>query len=235
MLAQPGPDPALQIDVDLRPEGRQGAVVRSLESYRAYYAKWSSTWEAQALLRAASGAGDGELAAALLAEVDRVRYPVDGLAQAQVHEIRRIKARMEAERAPRGGDPARNAKLGPGGLSDVEWVIQLLQLQHAHDVPALRTTSTQDALAAAEEAGLLGAKDAEALRAAWVLASRIRNAVMLFRGRASDALPTDVRDLAAVAQILGYAKGESSLLVEDQLRRARLARQVMDRTFWKAD
>ncbi|MBN9105442.1 MAG: bifunctional [glutamine synthetase] adenylyltransferase/[glutamine synthetase]-adenylyl-L-tyrosine phosphorylase [Propionibacteriaceae bacterium] len=235
MLAQPGPDPALQLDVDLRPEGKQGPIVRSLESYRAYYARWSSTWEAQALLRAAPGAGDAGLAASLLADIDGVRYPVDGLTQAQVHEIRRLKARMEAERAPRGGDPARNTKLGPGGLSDVEWVVQLLQLQQGHSVPGLRTPSTLDALAAAADADLLTAGDAAALREAWVLASRIRNAVMLFRGRASDALPTDVRDLAAVAQILGYAKGESSLLVEDQLRRARLARQVMDRTFWKAD
>lgn len=233
MLSQPGPDPALQLDVDLRPEGKQGAIVRSLESYRAYYAKWSSTWEAQALLRAAPGAGEPGLAAALLAEIDGLRYPAEGLTQAQVHEIRRLKARMEAERAPRGGDPARNTKLGPGGLSDVEWVVQLLQLQHAHSVPALRTPATLDALAAVNEAGLLTDRDADALRDAWLLASRIRNAVMLFRGRASDSLPTDVRDLAAVAQILGYAKGESSLLVEDQLRRARLARQVMDRTFWK--
>jgi glutamate-ammonia-ligase adenylyltransferase len=235
MLAQPGPDPALQLDVDLRPEGKQGAIVRSRESYRAYYRKWSATWEAQALLRAAPGAGDVGLAAALLADLDAVRYPVEGLTQTQVHEIRRLKARMEAERAPRGGDPARNTKLGPGGLSDVEWVVQLIQLQHAHEVPGLRTPSTLDALAAASGAGLLEPGDAEALRDAWVLASRVRNAVMLFRGRASDSLPTDARDLAAVAQILGYSKGESTLLVEDQHRCARLARQVMDRTFWKAD
>jgi glutamate-ammonia-ligase adenylyltransferase len=235
MLAQPGPDPALQLDVDLRPEGKQGAIVRSRESYRAYYRKWSATWEAQALLRAAPGAGDAGLAEALLADLDAVRYPVEGLTQTQVHEIRRLKARMEAERAPRGGDPARNTKLGPGGLSDVEWVVQLIQLQHAHEVPGLRTPSTLAALAAASDAGLLEPGDAEALRDAWVLASRVRNAVMLFRGRASDALPTDARDLAAVAQILGYSKGESTLLVEDQHRCARLARQVMDRTFWKAD
>ena len=175
------------------------------------------------------------LAEQLIDDIGRVRYPEDGLTQAQVHEIRRLKARMEAERAPRGGDPARNIKLGPGGLSDVEWVVQLLQLQHAREVPALRTTSTLDALAAAEAAALLEPGDAEALRDAWILASRIRNAVMLFRGRGSDALPTDVRDLSAVAQILGYSKGESSLLVEDHRRLARLARHVMDRTFWKAD
>jgi [glutamine synthetase] adenylyltransferase / [glutamine synthetase]-adenylyl-L-tyrosine phosphorylase len=123
-------------------------------------------------------------------------------------------------------------KLGPGGLSDVEWVVQMIQLEHAASVPELRTTSTLQALVAATEAGLLGSPDADALENAWLTASRVRNAVMLLRGRASDSLPTDTRELSAVALVLGYAKGESSLLVEDYRKRARLARQVMDRVFW---
>jgi glutamate-ammonia-ligase adenylyltransferase len=235
LLAKPGPDPALEIDIDLRPEGKQGAIVRSLASYRAYYERWSSTWEAQALLRAAVGAGSTEVAAEILAIIDPIRYPADGLSTAQVHEIRKLKGRMEAERAPRSGDPSRNTKLGPGGLSDVEWVVQLLQLRHGAKVRSLRTTSTLFALDAASLSGLLEPADADALNQAWVLASRIRNAVMLHRGRAADFLPSDVRELSAVAQILGYAKGESSLLVEEQLRHARLVRQVMDRTFWSND
>lgn len=235
LLAKPGPDPALEIDIDLRPEGKQGAIVRSLASYRAYYQRWSSTWEAQALLRAAAGAGDAEVAAELLASIDPIRYPVGGLTTTQVHEIRKLKGRMEAERAPRSGDASRNIKLGPGGLSDVEWVVQLIQLRHGAEIPALRTPNTLAGLAAAAEVELLDPTDADSLRQAWKYASRIRNAVMLLRGRASDNLPTDVRDLSAVAQILGYAKGESSLLVQEQSRRARLVRQVMDRTFWSND
>jgi glutamate-ammonia-ligase adenylyltransferase len=232
LLAKPGPDPALEVDIDLRPEGKGGAMVRSLTSYRAYYERWSSTWEAQALLRASAGAGDRELAGELLAAIDRVRYPVGGLSHAQVHEIRKLKARMEAERLPRGGDPARHVKLGPGGLSDVEWVVQLLQLHHAAGERRLRTTSTLEALDATVAAGLLDELDATALRSAWVLASRVRNAIMLLRGRAGDSLPTDARELSSVAQVIGYAKGESSLLVEEYRRRTRLARQVMDRVFW---
>jgi glutamate-ammonia-ligase adenylyltransferase len=133
---------------------------------------------------------------------------------------------------PRGGDPRRHVKLGPGGLSDVEWVVQLLQLQHAATIPELRTTSTLGALDAAAESQLLGLSDADALRSAWLMASRIRNAVMLLRGRAADSLPTDSRELSAVAMILGYSRGESSLLVDDYRRRSRMARQVMDRVFW---
>ena len=234
LLAKPGPDPALEVDIDLRPEGKGGAMVRSLASYKAYYERWSSTWESQALLRASAGAGDRELGAELLAAIDRIRYPKGGLNHSQVYEIRKLKARMEAERLPRGGDPGRHVKLGPGGLSDVEWVVQLLQLHHAGGDKRLRTTGTLEALDASVLAGLLDDADAEALRTSWLLASRIRNAIMLLRGRAGDSLPTDVRELSSVAEILGYAKGESTLFVEDYRRGARLARHVMDRVFWDA-
>ncbi len=235
MLTQPGPDPALAVDVDLRPEGKRGPIVRSLASYLAYYDRWSSTWEAQALLRARVGAGDRDLGESLLAGVDRLRYPADGLTPRQVTEIRMLKARMEAERVPRGTDPARHTKLGPGGLSDVEWVIQLLQLNHAGSRPELRVTTTLGALDAAAEAGLVTQPDAVALRDAWTTASRIRNAIMLWRGRASDTIPADVRDVSAIAEIMGYGKGESSLMVEDYRRRARVARRVMDHLFWGAE
>lgn len=168
----------------------------------------------------------------MIALIDPVRYPKGGLTHAQVLEIRKLKARMEAERLPRNRDPGRHVKLGPGGLSDVEWVVQLLQLHHADGDPGLRTTSTLEALAASVSGGLLEVDDAEALRSAWVLASRIRNAIMLLRGRAGDSLPTDARELSAVAEVLGYHKGESSIFVEDYRRHARLARQVMDDVFW---
>jgi glutamate-ammonia-ligase adenylyltransferase len=148
-----------------------------------------------------------------------------------VREIRRLKARIETERVPRGTDPRRNAKLGPGGLADVEWTVQLLQLRHAYDVPALRTPSTIDALEAAGAAGLIGAADAAALGEAWRLASRVRNAVMLARGRPGDALPSNPRDLDRVARLLGYGPGEAGRCVEDYLRVTRHARTVVERVF----
>ncbi len=135
LLARPAPDPPLIIDPGLRPEGRQGPLVRTLASYRAYYERWSVPWEAQALLRAEPAAGDPGLGTRFTALADQFRYPDGGIGEASVREIRRIKARMEAERMPRGVDPALHLKLGPGGLSDVEWVVQLLQLRHAYAVP----------------------------------------------------------------------------------------------------
>jgi glutamate-ammonia-ligase adenylyltransferase len=232
LLTLPGPDPALVVDANLRPEGRQGPLVRTLASYQAYYRRWSLPWEAQALLRAEPVAGDGDLGAEFIRVIDEVRYPDGGITENSVREVRRLKARIEAERIPRGVDRALHVKLGPGGLSDVEWTVQLLQLRHAYAVAGLRTTRTLPALAAAREAGLIDAPDAGVLAESWQLAARIRDAVMLVRGTASDTLPTAYRELGAVARVLGYGPGEGQTLVEDYRRAARRARAVMDRLFY---
>jgi [glutamine synthetase] adenylyltransferase / [glutamine synthetase]-adenylyl-L-tyrosine phosphorylase len=232
LLSKPGPDPALIVDAGLRPEGRQGPLVRTLASYRAYYRRWSVPWEAQALLRAEFTAGDRRVGDAFLAMADEIRYPEGGIDQAGIREIRRIKARMEAERMPRGVEPALHLKLGPGGLADVEWVAQLLQLEHACAVPELRTTRTHATLATASSAGLISAGDAATLISSWLLARRIRDAVMLVRGRPSDTLPSLPGDLAVVAQVLGYPPDGAQDLAQDWRRSARQARAVMERLFY---
>ncbi len=150
LLAAPSStDPPLAVDADLRPEGRSGPLVRSLASYRSYYDRWSSAWEAQALLRARPVAGDAELGARFVAMIDPIRYPTGGLAPADLLEIRRLKGRIDSERLPRGADPTTHTKFGRGGLGDIEWTIQLLQLGSGAAVPGLRTTQTLAALAAA--------------------------------------------------------------------------------------
>ncbi|MEU5690170.1 bifunctional [glutamine synthetase] adenylyltransferase/[glutamine synthetase]-adenylyl-L-tyrosine phosphorylase [Actinosynnema sp. NPDC020468] len=231
MLSAPSQDPALQVDADLRPEGRQGPLVRTLESYRAYYAQWSEVWEAQALLRARFIGGDADLGARFTELVDGVRYPEGGLDPASVREIRRIKARVEAERLPRGADPSTHTKLGRGGLADVEWTVQLLQLQHAAEVPALRTPSTVHGLAAAQEAGLMAAEDVAVLWESWELATRARNAVVLVRGKPNDQLPPAGRDLTAVAAAMGHT-GEPGEFLDSYRRTTRLARAVIERIFY---
>ncbi len=232
LLALPGPDPALDIDADLRPEGRQGPLVRTLASYGAYYARWSKVWEAQALLRASPVAGDLELGEAFTALVDPLRYPTAGLGAADVAEVRRIKARVDAERLPRGADRSTHLKLGSGGLGDIEWTVQLLQMRHGHDHPRLRTTQTLLALEAAVEDELVSRADAAELAAAWRSASRIRNATMLVRGRPSDSLPTQAADRRGVAFLCGYAVDDAGRLSEDYRRVSRRAKGAVDRVFW---
>lgn len=234
LLQLPSSDPPLLIDADLRPEGRSGPLVRTLKSYEAYYRRWSLTWEAQALLRAETVAGDTDLGARFLDMIDPLRYPVEGVSEEAVREIRRLKARMESERVPRGQDPTLHTKLGRGGLSDVEWTVQLLQLRHGWAEPGLRTTRTREALAAACAARLIDTEAAATLDEAWVLAARVRNAVMLVRGRAGDTFPTDSRELGAVGRYLGYDAGHAGDMLEDYRRTTRRARAVMEELFYGA-
>ncbi|MFC4950634.1 bifunctional [glutamine synthetase] adenylyltransferase/[glutamine synthetase]-adenylyl-L-tyrosine phosphorylase [Pseudonocardia sp. GCM10023141] len=232
-LSAPSPDPALVVDADLRPEGRSGPLVRTLESYRGYYARWSETWESQALLRARPVAGDDDLGRRFVELIDPIRYPEAGLPAAAVGEIRRIKARVDAERLPRGADRSLHTKLGLGGLADVEWTVQLLQLQHAGTVAGLRTTATLDGLRAAQAGGLLAAEDVVALAAGWTMATRARNAVMLVRGKPGDQLPRSGRELAAVAYALGHAAdADPGIFLDEYRRTTRRARAVVERVFY---
>ena len=295
ILSAVGPEPGLPVDADLRPEGRNGPLVRSFESYVEYYSRWSSPWEAQALLRAralsgtlsvvAAGgpdegaveaslsdgdpvpgggasvppvsaapvdgdetgseldlgpgaAGGRSLGARFTALIDPLRYPEGGPDAAVLREVRRIKARVESERLPRGADPARHLKLGRGGVADVEWTVQLLQLQHAFEVPGLRTTGTVAALKAARDAGLLSDDDAEVLLEAWRLASRLRSAIVLWSGRTTgsgvDQLPHDSHALTGIARLMGDV-GTGPELEELYLRVSRRARAVMERVFYGAE
>jgi glutamate-ammonia-ligase adenylyltransferase len=235
LLSAASTDPPLVLDANLRPEGRNGPLVRSLRSYAEYYARWSSLWEAQALLRARFCAGDSGLGERFIELIDPIRYPAEGLAPSDVIEIRRIKGRIDAERLPRGADPHTHTKLGRGGLGDVEWTVQLLQLRYAHEVPGLRNPATLAALWAAAESGRLRRVDAAALETAWRLASRVRDAIMLVRDKADDQLPSQGMVLAAVARVLGYPPGsDPGQLTDDYRRTTRRARRVVEAVFYDA-
>jgi [glutamine synthetase] adenylyltransferase / [glutamine synthetase]-adenylyl-L-tyrosine phosphorylase len=232
LLAVPAPEPPVDVDAGLRPEGRQGPLTRSLGSYVAYYARWSKVWESQALLRAAPVAGDADLGARFIEAIAPIRWPPGGLSVADIREVRRVKARVEKERLPRGADPTLNTKLGRGGLSDVEWTVQLLQLRYAGELPILRTTSTLQALEAAREAGLVDPADADILAAAWRLATRVRNAVVLTRGKSADSIPTVLRDVVGIAQLVGYSPSQSGDFLDVYRRMTRRSRSVVERVFY---
>ncbi|MGO1549022.1 MAG: bifunctional [glutamine synthetase] adenylyltransferase/[glutamine synthetase]-adenylyl-L-tyrosine phosphorylase [Nesterenkonia sp.] len=221
----------LQVDADLRPEGKKGPLSRSLDSYREYYQRWMATWERQALLRARPAAGSDELAEDFIELIDAVRYdqPVQ---ESEVREIRRMKARVEGERLPRGADPARQVKLGRGGLTDVEWLVQLLQLQHAHHKPVLRTTGTLQVLNALVDEELLDPDDAGALAEAWLLCTRVRSGIVIWSGKLSDVLPSSRLELEAISRWCGFEKGQAAAFEEHYLRTTRRARQVFERLFF---
>jgi glutamate-ammonia-ligase adenylyltransferase len=224
----------LELDAGLRPEGKNGPLVRSLEAYQQYYERWALGWEAQALLRADHCAGDRTLSEAFLQMAAPYRYPEE-FGDDQARDIRRIKARVEAERLPQGTDPSRHLKLGRGSLSDVEWLIQLLQLRHGHAHPEIRTPSTLEALSALGNCGLLAAEDAQQLEAAWTLASGLRTALALFGASSTDVLPDDRAGLEGAARLRGYPPLSASVLEDEYLRTTRRARAVFERVFYESD
>jgi glutamate-ammonia-ligase adenylyltransferase len=221
----------VELDAGLRPEGKNGPLVRSLDAYRQYYERWALGWEAQALLRARDVVGDDALREDFMALANTVRYP-ETFGENEAREIRRIKARVESERLPQGADATRHLKLGRGSLSDVEWAVQLLQLQHGRRLEGLRTPSTLLALGILEQEGIATSADASELRDAWLMASRVRTALTLFGARATDVLPVDRETLEGAARLMGYSPGSATALDEEYLRVTRHARAVFERVFY---
>lgn len=231
MLGSPSADPPLEVDTGLRPEGRNGPVVRTLAAYAAYYDQWAQPWEIQALLRAHQVSGDNDLGIEFLLMADRIRYPEGGVSNEAVREIRRIKARVDAERLPRGADPALHTKLGRGGLADVEWTVQLTQLRYAHEYKSLHNTSTLQSLEAIAAEDLLAADDVALLSDAWLTATNARNALVLVRGKPVDELPGPGGALRAVAYAAGWPEDEAAEFLENYLRVTRRAKAVVTRVF----
>jgi glutamate-ammonia-ligase adenylyltransferase len=142
---------------------------------------------------------------------------------------------METERLPQGADPKRHLKLGRGSLSDVEWLVQLLQLKHGAEHPSIRTPATLKALGKCVEAGLIEQLDADVLADAWLLASRARSASVLWANKRTDVLPSDRKQLEGMARILEYPAGSATQFEQDYLAITRRARAIFERLFYNAE
>lgn len=218
---------AFRIDANLRPEGKQGPLVRTLESYLEYYQRWAHPWEHQALIKARASAGRLDLAQRLIDETRELSFP-QRLPERALAEIRHLKARMEKERVPRGIDPRRHMKMGPGGLADIEFAAQLLQIQHGARFEGLRIAGTRPALSHSAALDLISASDALRLVEAYDFLSKLRDRLFLMIGRPVDVLPVKPEDEEALAIAMGYPDQPRQELEEDYLRITRRARRVVE-------
>ena len=178
-----------RVDVDLRPEGRAGPLTRSLDSYGAYWERWAATWEFQALLKARAVAGDAELGHRFeTAAIDHVwgrNYSADELAA-----VRSMKARTEGMVAGRGL-LGREIKRGQGGIRDIEFAVQLLQLVHGGHDPGIRDRSTLGALAELAAAGYVTAEDAGVLAESYRFLRTVEHRLQLVEEDQTHSIPTD--------------------------------------------
>jgi [glutamine synthetase] adenylyltransferase / [glutamine synthetase]-adenylyl-L-tyrosine phosphorylase len=223
-----GPTPAQRIyvvDSDLRPEGRQGALSRTIDGYAAYYDRWALTWERQAMARARPVAGEPDLGTRFLELLDEAVWGHPFSAEDE-REVRRMKARIERERIPPREDPEFHLKLGRGSLSDIEFTVQLLQMR-----TGTRAPSTMGALERLSSAGVVSGEDTDILRAAYRFCERTRNRWWLVGSAPSavDALPQRPDDLSHLARSLDT----NAARLRDEYRRVtRRSRRVVERLFY---
>ena len=230
LLSEPTEDGvALRVDPALRPGGRGGALSRSLSAALGHYEREAATWERQALIKARPVAGDRSLGEAFVARVADLVYPAE-LGAAAIEEVRQVKVRLEDYVRARGKD-AVEVKRGRGGIRDVEFSVQLLQLVHGRRDRRLREPNTLRALAALAEEGYVAEEDAAALADAYRFLRRLEHRLQIVRDLRTHELPSDRRSLDRLARSLGLPGPEA--LVEEYERVTDLVRGLHERLFYR--
>ncbi|GAB2548948.1 bifunctional [glutamine synthetase] adenylyltransferase/[glutamine synthetase]-adenylyl-L-tyrosine phosphorylase [Brachybacterium huguangmaarense] len=236
ILNAPSAGADMKVSADLRPEGRNGVLARTVESWTDYCAKSAETWEKQALVRARAITGSEELVGRITAVMDSHRYPEGGLTARGRREITTMKARVESGRLPRGADPSRHLKLGRGSMTDVEWVVQKLVMDAASEHAELRgVTGTLEGLRLLVDADRLTLAQADDLGEAWSLAWQLRRALFLWKGRENAILPLDRTELFAAARVVEGESGTAAGIEERYLRVTRHARQIVEQILFEDD
>jgi glutamate-ammonia-ligase adenylyltransferase len=220
---------ALRVDLGLRPGGRAGPLVRTLPATQAYYEREAATWERQAMIKARAAAGDIDLGSAFVEAIAELVYPKD-LHEAAIHDVRRSKVRLE-EYMRRRGKELTEVKRGRGGIRDVEFAVQLLQIVHGRRDDRLREPNTLRALAALADEGYVAHEDAEALADAYRFLRRLEHRLQMVRDLQTHDLPADRHARTTLARSLGVA-GADALQAEYD-RTTGLVRGIHERLFYR--
>ena len=223
---------AFRVDADLRPEGKNGPLARSLDSYAGYYDQWAQTWEFQSLIKARPAAGDQHLGERFKQLIAPHVYP-ETLNPDAIRAIRTMKARIESERLGPGEDPDFHLKLGRGGMNDIEFLVQLMQMRFGNRHPAIQTPGTLAAFEALTVTGHISPTEAEDLIGAYRFCGTLRNRLFLQYGRPVDSLPADQDELTRLALSLGRYDAPRSALREEYRRVTRRARRLVEQRFYR--
>lgn len=197
------PDGVLhRIDLRLRPEGDAGPLVRSVSSYENYYAQWGQTWERMMLIKARYVAGDPELAAEFLETVQPFRYP-RSLNEGVLREIATMKARTESE-IVKSGEIDRNVKLGRGGIREIEFTAQTLQLLHAGRVPFLQGRQTLPTIQKLVQYNFMERDEAASLESAYLFLRDVEHRVQMENNLQTHTIPADAKARERLGRLMGF-------------------------------
>jgi [glutamine synthetase] adenylyltransferase / [glutamine synthetase]-adenylyl-L-tyrosine phosphorylase len=224
-------DAGWEPDADLRPEGRNGPLARSIAGFLEYWQRYGESWELQSLLRSRAVAGDPDLGRRFEMNAADLAYPPDGLTVDRVAEIRRMRDRMERERV-RPPEAARfHFKLGRGSLADVQFAAELSLMRFGGSTPEIRTRGTLDALERLAEHRLVEDRVARDLGEAFVFLSDVKNALEVDRRLHAESIPADPAEQTVLARRLGYETYPRQSFIDDYLRITRRCRRAMERVF----
>ena len=218
------------VDAALRPEGKAGPLVRTVASHKAYYDRWAKTWEFQALLKARAVAGDREVGAAYIAALSPMIWEAASRDNF-VDDVQAMRRRVEAHIPSAESD--RQLKLGPGGLRDIEFSVQLLQLVHGRSDERIRSGTTLDALADLARLGYVGREDAARLGTAYRLLRTLEHRIQLLRLRRTHLMPTSATELRRLGRALGHREDAAAAIVSEWKGEARAVRRLHERLFYR--
>ncbi len=199
-LSVPLPEgPGYQVDTRLRPEGRKGPLVVSLQGFVSYHQKDSGLWEKLALTRLRPLTGDQNLAQEIVREIRKLLAQIS-LDETAREEVRRMRFLMERERARPGKI---NLKVGPGGLADVEFIVQWLMLKAAREFPEALKANTLQAISTLKELGFLKPQEAQQLEEGYLFLRNLDQKLLLLLDKPGEEKHYTPEELEAAAPYLG--------------------------------
>lgn len=196
-----------RVDIRLRPESGAGVIIRSMESYESYYEGWGDLWERQALIKARPVAGDMAFGDEFIRMIQPFVYQryLDGVTLTEIKaDIRRTKGRIEERLVSEGSTLEKHVKLGPGGIRDIEFTVQCLQMIHGAKRKSLCSHNTLEVLAALKESTLLSAADADALMAAYRFLRTVENCIQIEADQQRYSIPDGETEERELARRVGY-------------------------------
>ena len=200
-----GPEGSLyRIDLRLRPEGDSGPLSRSVGGYENYYVQWGQTWERMMLIKARGVAGSERLAAEFLEMIQPFRYP-RSVSESVLVEIGAMKDRIETE-VVKTGELERNVKLGRGGIREIEFVVQALQLLHGGRQPFLQGAQTLPGLEKLAQYDLIPGEVSRSLRDAYCFLRDVEHRLQMENDRQTHTIPADKPAQERLARLMGFAR-----------------------------